>query len=118
MGNCPRITHHLLGYQYRQEQWAPSLYCEQLESQLDHYIVHLFQDRCFSLSRLATGHSPSISVQRGLVAPSSTLLVPSVSSPCSNANGGIGPLATGSSDWLTLQMPQTNQTWKGESTEV
>ena len=83
-------------------------YCGRLEAQLDRYLVHLFQDREFSLSRLATDHSPTTSVWHGLAAPLSTLLAPPVSSSCPNANGGIGPLAIGSSDWLTLRLPRTN----------
>ena len=86
--------------------------------QLDRYLVHLFQDRNFSLSRPVTGHSPAVSVRHSLAAPLFALLVPLISSPCPNANGGIDPLAIGSSDWLTLRLPRTNQMWKGESTEV
>ena len=112
------IARCLLGYRHRQKQWAPSLYCWRLEAQLDRNLVHLFQDRGFSLSVTATSRSPSASVRRGLAAPSSALLTPPISSPCSDANGGIGPLAIGSSDLLTLQLPWTNQTWKGELTKV
>ena len=109
MGNCLRTAHHLLGYRHRQEQRAPSLYCKRLEAQLNRYLIHLFQDPDFSLSRPTTGHSPASSVRRGLAAPSSTLLAPPVSSLCPNANGGIGPLAIGSSDWLTLRLLWANQ---------
>ena len=109
MGNCLRTAHHLLGYRHRQEQRAPSLYCKQLEAQLDHYLIHLFQDPDFSLSGLATGHSPAASVRRGFEAPSSTLLAPPVSSLCLNADGGIGPLSIGSLDWLTLRLLWANQ---------
>ena len=92
MGNCPRTTHHLLEYRHREEQRAPSLYYERLEAQLDRYLVHIFQDHDFSLSRPATSHSPVASVQRGLAAHSSALLAPP------DANGGISPLAIGSLD--------------------
>ena len=85
---------------------------------LDSYLVHLFQDRDFSLSRLATHHSPTASIRRGLATPSFALLAPSVSSPCLDANGGISPLVIGSSDWLKLWLPWTNQRWKGECAEV
>ena len=63
--------------------------------------MHLLQDRDFSLSRPATGHSPFASVRYDPVTPSSILLAPLVSSPCTNANGG-NPLRIGSSDWLIL----------------
>ena len=89
-----------------------------MEAQLDRYLIYLFQDRGFSLSRPVTGHSPATSVRRGLASPSSTLLVPPISSLCPNANGGIGPHVIESSDWLTLRLPHTNQMWKGESTKV
>ena len=85
---------------------------------LDCHLVHLFLDYCFSLSGPATGCSPAASIWCGLTAPSSALLAPPVSSPCPNANRGIGHLAIGSSDWLTLWLPWTNETWKGESTKV
>ena len=83
--------------------------------QLDRYLVHLFQDHGFSSSGLAIGHSPIAIVRHDLVTPSSVLLAPLVSSPCPDANGGIGPLAIRLPNWLTLQLPQTNQTWKEES---
>ena len=93
MRNYPRTSHHLLGYRHRQGQWAHSLYCGQLDAQLDSYLLHLFQYRGFSLSGSATGHSPATNVRRGLVAPSFVLLAPLVSSPCLDADGGIDLLA-------------------------
>ena len=74
----------------------------QLDAQLDRYLVHLFQDRNFSLSGPATGHSLAASVRHGLAAPSSVLLAPLVSSPCPDTNGGIDLLAISSSEGLTL----------------
>ena len=118
MGNYPRTTRILLGYRDHQEQWASPLYCGQLEAQLHRYLVHLFQDRDFSQSRLATSHSSTARVRHGLAAPSSAWLTPPVSSPCPDANGGIGPLAIGLLDWLTLRLPRKNKMWKGESTKV
>ena len=82
MGNYLRTAHRLLGFRLRQEQWDPSLYCGQLEAQLNRYLVYLFQDHGFSLSRPATGHSPATSVRHGLAALSSALIAPLVSSPC------------------------------------
>ena len=93
-----RTVHHLLRYQHHQEQRAPYLYCRRLEVQLNRYLIHFFQDHDFSLSGPATGHFPAASIRCGFATPSSTLLAPPVSSPCPNANGGIGPLAIGSSD--------------------
>ena len=61
-----------------------------------------FQDRDFSLFGPATSHSPVASVRCGLVAPSSVLFAPLVSSPCPDANRGIDLLAIESSDLLTL----------------
>ena len=118
MGNCPRTTHHLLGYRHCQRQWASSFYCERLDAQFDRYLINLFQDHGFSLSRLATGHSPTTNVQRGLAAPSFVLLALPFSSPCPNVNGGIDLLTIGSLECLTLRLPQTIQMWKGESIEV
>ena len=76
-------------------------------SQLNRYLVHLFQDRGFSLSGPTTSHSRVASFRHGLAAPSSVFLAPPVSSSCPNANGGIDLLAIGSSECL-----------KGESIEV
>ena len=118
MGNYPRIACCLLGYRHRKKQRAPSLYYGQLEVQFDRYLVHIFHDHGFSQSEPTIGHSPIASVRRGLTTPSSALLSPLVSSPCPNANRGIGPLAIGLSDWFTLWLPRMNQTWKGESTKV
>ena len=81
-----------------------SLYYELLDAQLDHYLVHLFQDRNFFLSRPTTGYSHAASVQHDLTTLSSVLLVPPVFSPSPNANGGIDLLAIGSSDGLTLRL--------------
>ena len=105
MGNCLRKAHRLLGYRHRQEHLSPSLYYGRVEAQLNCYLIHLFQDRGFSLSRHTTSHSLAASVRHGLTAPSSALLAPHVSSPCLDTNGGIGPLAIGSSNWLTLRLP-------------
>ena len=80
--------------------------------QLDHHLVHFFQDRDFSLSRLITGHSPIASVRRGLTTPY-VLLASPVSSPCPDANGGIDLLE----NWLTLRLVRVNQMRKGESSE-
>ena len=71
--------------------------------QLNRYLVHLFQDHGFSQSGPATGHSRAASIRHGLATPLSALLAPPVSSPCPNANGGIGPLVIRLPDWLTLQ---------------
>ena len=106
--NCPKTTHHLLGYRHRQGQWAPSLYCERSDAQIDCYLVHLFQDSSFFLSRSTTSHSPTAIVQHEFVTPSSILLAPLSSSPCLDANGGINLLAIRSSDWLTLRLPREN----------
>ena len=73
------------------------------------------QDHEFSLSRLATGHSPFASVRYDPVTPSSILLAPLVSSPCTNANGG-NPLVIGSSDWLTLLADATDESDVGGGT--
>ena len=100
MVNFLRVAHRLLGYRHCQEQQAPSLYRGPLEAQLNRYLVSLFQDQGFSLSGPAIGHSPTASIRRGLAAPSSALLAPPVSSPCPNANGGIGPLSRSSSTQL------------------
>ena len=118
MGNCPRTARRLLGYRDRQEQRASSLYCRRLEVQLYLYLVHIFQDHNFSQSRPTTCHSLVVSILHGLTAPSSALFALFVSYPCPNANGRIGPLAIRLPDWLTLRLPQMNQTWKGELTEV
>ena len=77
--------------------------------QLDRYLVNLFQDRDFFLFGIATGHSSTASVRRDRATPSSIFLAPLISSPCLDANGGIDPLAIGSSDSLTLLLPRTNQ---------
>ena len=53
-----------------------------------------------------------------LITPSSVLLAHSISSPCPDVNGGIDPLAIGSSDWLILRLPRTNKMWEGESTKL
>ena len=107
--NTPNYTMTIL--------WAPSLYCERLDAQIDRYLVHLFQDHDFFLFGPATGHSLVASTRRDPATPSSVLLTPSVSSPFLDANRGIDPLAIGSLDWLTLRLPRMNQTWKGESTK-
>ena len=52
----------------------------------------------FFLPGPTTGHSHAIGIQNYPITPSSALLVPHVSSPCSDANGGIDPLALGSPD--------------------
>ena len=72
----------------------------------------------FSLSGPVIGHSHAASIQRGLAGPSSIMLAHPVSSPCTDANGGIDFLAIGSSDWLTLRLLRKNQMWKGESTKL
>ena len=100
--NCPKTTHHMLGYRHRQGQWTLSLYWERLDAQLNRYLVHLFQDHGFFLSKSITGRFPTTIIQHELITPSSALLASPVSSPCSEANGGIDLLAIGSSDWLTL----------------
>ena len=86
IGNWLRITHHLLGYQRRQEQHAPSPYCEQLDAQLNRYLIHTFQDHDFFLSRLATSHCDAASVQHDFETSSSTLLVPPIVTPSLNVN--------------------------------
>ena len=64
------------------------------------------------------GHSHATNDQHDLATPSSVLLVPPAFSPYLDTNGGIDLLEIGSLECLTLQLPQTNQMWKGESTEV
>ena len=118
MGNCPKTTHYLLGYRHHWGQWTPSLYCEWLDTQLDRYLVHLSLDRGFSPFRPIISHYSAVSNWLGLTSPSYVLLASPVSSPCPDANGGIDLLAICSSNWLTLQLPWTNQTWKRESTKV
>ena len=78
------------------------------DAQIDCYLVHLFQDSGFFLSRSTTSHSPAAIVQHEFVTPSSILLAPLISSPCLDANGGINLLAIRSSDWLTLRLPREN----------
>ena len=68
----------------------------------DCYLARLFQDRRFFQSGSATGHSHTVSIRPDLVTPLSVFLIPPVSSPCLDANGGIDLLEIGSSDWLTL----------------
>ena len=114
--NWLRTTHHLLGYLHHEEQWAPSLYCKRSNAQFNCYLVHLFQDHGFFQSRPATGHSHATSVQHDLATPSSVLLVPPTLSSCLDANRGINLLVIDLSDYLSLRLPRTNQTWKGEST--
>ena len=106
--NCLKTTHHMLGYRRRQGQWTLSLYWGRSDAQLDRYLVHLFQDRGFFLSRSITGHFPTTIVRHELITLSSALLAPPVSSPCPDANRGIDLLAIRSSDWLTLRLPRKN----------
>ena len=88
-----------------------------IDAQLNRHLVHLFQDRGFSLYGPVTGHSPTANIRCGLPAPSSVLLAPPISSPCLDASGGIDLLAVGSLDWLTLRLLRANQMWKGESSK-
>ena len=94
MGNYLRITRHLLGHRPRQAQWDPSLGCKGLDAKLDCYLSHLFHQDCvFFLLGLVTSHSHAASIQLDPVTPSSASLVPFISSPCPDANGGIDLLA-------------------------
>ena len=52
---------------------------------------------------LAASHSCHVCAQPNLVTLSSVLLVSLAFSPCPNANGGIGLLATGSSECSSLK---------------
>ena len=117
MKNFPKTTHHLLGCQRHLGQWAPSLYWERLDAQLNRYLVHLFQDRNFFLSWSEIGRSPTTIIQHELVTPSYVLLAPPVSSPGLDVNGRIDLLVIGSSDWLTMRLPWKNWMRKGEPTE-
>ena len=76
--------------------------------------MHIFQDRDFSLSGPATSDSPIASICHDPETLSSVLLASFVSSPCPDANGEIDPLVIGSSNWLILWLPRTNQMWEGE----
>ena len=53
------------------------------------YLAHLFQDRNFFQSKLATSHSHTVSAQLNLATPSYVLLVPLTLSSCPDANGEI-----------------------------
>ena len=70
--------------------------CLKTMHHLDCYPALRFQDHCFSPSGHATGRSPTAIIRHELVTPSFALLAPPISSPCSDANGGIDLLEIGS----------------------
>ena len=119
LASCLRTTRRLLRYLHRHGRWAPLLYREQLGALLDHYLARLFhQDRALFLLRLANDRFHVADVQRDPAIPSSALLAPPISSPCLYANEGIDLQSTGSSGYLTLQLYQMNQMWKGEPSDL
>ena len=99
---------------HRQERRVPSLYCEQSNAQLNHYLVY----RGFLQYGPATSHSHAASIQRNPATPASVSPTPPVSSPSPDTNGGIDLQAIRSLGCLTLQLCQTNQMWKGEPSEL
>ena len=74
-----RTTHRPLGYRCRQEQWAPSLYYRRSVAHRDRYLVRLSD---FFRSRLAVGHSRSVTARLDLATLSSVLLVSLAFSLC------------------------------------
>ena len=86
---------------------------------LARYLARLFRQDCaFLLPRPTDDCFHSAGAPHNLAIPLSALLTPPASSPCLDANKGIGLWATESPGHLTLQLGQMNQMWGGESSEL
>ena len=114
MGSFLRLVHRLLGCQCRQEEWAPSLYCEQLIAHRDHYLMLFFQDHEFFQSGPATSHSHAVSASPNPATLSYVSFVPLAFSPCPDAKGGIDLLAIGSSECSSSRLPRATRHRMGD----